>query len=1106
MNLKNCFLLACLIFISLQEIVSQKPGDLVKEYKSSSFDLYDLVTNGGRSSGNVSEEVSEFELMTLNNESIRNLYLESPDNFKLSLPLKKRSNINLLLVEIDMPLMEVEAAPSGKAISYRPGKHYRGIVEGQEGSWAAISVYENEIYGLISEERSESSYVLGKLKDDDTHILYNDKDLQKPKEFSCMANTSVLPQLKHEEIFSEKAASYRNTKCVRLYFEVDNDIVLNKGGETGAINYITAVYNQMAVLYSNEQINTSISKILVWTSASPYSGTSTSSLLFQFGDTRTTFDGDLAMLVAYKGNGGIAWVDGFCETDKKYSMGYSGIGSSFNNVPTYSWTVNVLAHEFGHLFGSPHTHDCYWNGNSTAIDGCAAPNSCPRPATPTNGGTIMSYCHNVSGVGINFQNGFGPQPGNLMRSRVASASCLGQCTTTLPCPDSSFPISGLSKSNQSFIAGTPFVVTATASDNGAVSKVEFWRGTTLLGTDNTSPYEYILNSTTAASFTIVARAYDNCGNQTNSTARTYTATSTCSDGVKNGTETGVDCGGSCTACPIDPCAGNIAPVSSLSKASQSFVAGTPFIVTAAASDNGTVSKVEFRRGTTLLGTDNTFPYEYTLNSTTAASYTIVARAYDNCGAQTNSASRTYTATSTCSDGVKNGTETGVDCGGSCAACSNPCVGNTAPVSSLSKANQSFVAGTLFIVTATASDNGTVSKVEFWRGTTLLGTDNTSPYEYTLNSTTAASYTIVARAYDNCGSQTNSTTRTYTATSTCSDGVKNGTETGVDCGGSCTACSNPCVGNTAPVSSLSKASQSFVAGTPFIVTAAASDNGTVSKVEFWRGTTLLGTDNTSPYAYTLNSTTAASYTIVARAYDNCGAQTNSASRTYIATSTCSDGVKNGTETGVDCGGSCASCQSGCVNGTLTLVTDNYPLETSWRITNSSNIILASGSGYSSKRTTYNVNLCLPAGSCLNFIINDAFGDGICCTQGQGSYKIVFNGQTLIYGGQFKKIETKQFCIQGTSNSFNLDQIGFNIYPNPTDNMISIQNKAISDNGEDKSEIKIEIFDNMGKVVLSQKNENSPEFRINVEHLPSGQYFVRISAAAGILDHTKLVIIR
>lgn len=45
------------------------------------------------------------------------------------------------------------------------------------------------------------------------------------------------------------------------------------------------------------------------------------------------------------------------------------------------------------------------------------------PAALFGGGTIMSYCHNDP-VGVNFNLGFGPQPGNVIRNTVANAACL----------------------------------------------------------------------------------------------------------------------------------------------------------------------------------------------------------------------------------------------------------------------------------------------------------------------------------------------------------------------------------------------------------------------------------------------------------------------------------------------------------------------------------------------------------------------------------------------------------------------------------------------------------------------------------------------------------
>ena len=94
----------------------------------------------------------------------------------------------------------------------------------------------------------------------------------------------------------------------------------------------------------------------------------------------------------------------------------------------------VIAHEMGHLLGSRHTHACVWNGDNTAIDGCAGftEGSCPLPPLPPGGGTIMSYCANTS-VGIDFNLGFGPQPAAVILNNIdATGNCLNPLGTLIP--------------------------------------------------------------------------------------------------------------------------------------------------------------------------------------------------------------------------------------------------------------------------------------------------------------------------------------------------------------------------------------------------------------------------------------------------------------------------------------------------------------------------------------------------------------------------------------------------------------------------------------------------------------------------------------------------
>ncbi|WP_248964279.1 glycoside hydrolase family 48 protein [Sphaerisporangium perillae] len=95
-------------------------------------------------------------------------------------------------------------------------------------------------------------------------------------------------------------------------------------------------------------------------------------------------------------------------------------------------------------------------------------------------------------------------------------------------------------------------------------------------------------------------------------------------------------------------------------------------------------------------------------------------------------------------------------GTTCNGGGNP--GNQAPTVSLTSptAGQTFTAPATVNLAATAADSdGTVSKVDFYNGTTLLGTDTSSPYTYSWTNVAAGSYSLTAKATDNAGTATTS---------------------------------------------------------------------------------------------------------------------------------------------------------------------------------------------------------------------------------------------------------------------------------------------------------------------------------------------------------------
>merc|ERR1740139_1855081 len=95
----------------------------------------------------------------------------------------------------------------------------------------------------------------------------------------------------------------------------------------------------------------------------------------------------------------------------------------------------------------------------------------------------------------------------------------------------------------------------------------------------------------------------------------------------------------------------------------------------------------------------------------------------------------------------------------------------------------------------------------------------------------------------------------------------------------------------------------------------------------------------------------------------------------------------------------------------LLTDSYGSETSWTLSTENDGIAASGSGYASN-TAYDLDACINDG-CYTFLMEDSYGDGICCSYGDGYYSVAVNGANVIQsGGDFGSSESTDFCTSST----------------------------------------------------------------------------------------------
>jgi hypothetical protein len=258
-----------------------------------------------------------------------------------------------------------------------------------------------------------------------------------------------------------------------------------------------------------------------------------------------------------------------------------------------------------------------------------------------------------------------------------------------------------------------------------------------------------------------------------------------------------------------------------------FTAPATVHLAATTSDpGGHVWVVEFYSNGTKIGEDQTAPFTFDWSGDGAGTHALTAKATDNDGASTTTSPTTITVTGA------------------------PPPPNQPPTVTLTQpANGAkFTAPATVSLAATASDTGgTVTKVQFYNGTTKLGEDTTSPYTYTWSGVAAGTYPLTAKAIDNDGAVTTTTpARTITV-------------------------------NALPTASItSPANEAVFPRRPTItISATATDaDGTVTSVEFRDGTRVLGRDTTAPYAYTWSNVASGTHTLRVRATDNAGAATTS----------------------------------------------------------------------------------------------------------------------------------------------------------------------------------------------------------------------------------------
>ncbi len=334
---------------------------------------------------------------------------------------------------------------------------YQGNVKGRPNSRCAVSFFPNEVRVLFADE--DGNHRVTRLDGGTRYAFYHEENWLRPLDGVCAvqeegSGSSIPPP----PVIPESEASFFGD-CLDVFFECDFKTYQDNGSSVSATEqFVTGTFNEMQILFEQAGIPLNISEILVWNSPDPYTDTPNTltgffQFLSNFADVRQdNYNGRLAQLLTtrtihplYYGLA-IFGDDVVCRTystDGTWANGPYSMGTRLEPnpapFPNYSNNLHVMAHELAHNLGAEHTHSCVWNGNDTQIDDCASvyfeqnPNpdytfpdcyNSSSPILPTNGGTLMSYCQRMTGIGVNFSLGFHPQVRSVILNNYNSANCL----------------------------------------------------------------------------------------------------------------------------------------------------------------------------------------------------------------------------------------------------------------------------------------------------------------------------------------------------------------------------------------------------------------------------------------------------------------------------------------------------------------------------------------------------------------------------------------------------------------------------------------------------------------------------------------------------------
>lgn len=285
---------------------------------------------------------------------------------------------------------------------------FRGHVVDEAGSYVFLSFSPEGTHGYIRSEGVTQLISPGPHGENKTPLIYNLDAIPAGsiqwRDFICNAQTQAPQPGPDEPIVAGGAASGSDAPCRRVDVAIETDYEFTAnlfGGSTvPASIYMSTLMGASSEIFTRDVgVEFNVVYVRLWTTPDPWDQNTTADQLFQFRDywnaNMSHITRHLAHFISGRNlGGGVAWLNAVCHPTQGYALSANMNGSfpyPMEDNNSQNWDIMVVTHEFGHNFGTPHTHDycppldeC-WSGQCSSGNGCI------------NNGTIMGYCHTCPG-------------------------------------------------------------------------------------------------------------------------------------------------------------------------------------------------------------------------------------------------------------------------------------------------------------------------------------------------------------------------------------------------------------------------------------------------------------------------------------------------------------------------------------------------------------------------------------------------------------------------------------------------------------------------------------------------------------------------------------